>query len=319
MKNSEVIQTGVYKYQEILIVDDFPSNIQILAQAFQDDYDIKIATNGTKALEIISISKPDLILLDVVMPEMDGYDVCRYLKNNDHTKDIPIIFITAQKGIEYEAWGLELGAVDYIYKPFHLPLVRARVRNHLQLKRKSDLLENLALLDALTEIPNRRRFDECLLREWHNCMRNVAPFSMLMMDIDKFKSYNDNYGHGNGDQCLRQVAQCLQSCIKRTSDTITRYGGEEFAAILPETHIEGALLLGERCRAQVEEISIPHKYSEINQCVTISVGCATFVPRADSKPDMLVKSADQMLYLAKAEGRNRVKGIDLKHNIATES
>lgn len=295
------------KKSTILIVDDQPANIRILAEALQENYEIKIATSGSKALELAQLAeKPDLILLDIVMPNMDGYEVCHRLKENDATKNIPLIFVSARNEMADEELGLNLGAVDYISKPYKLPIVCARVRNQLNLKHKSDLLESLALLDGLTGIPNRRRFDESFDAEWRRAVRSCRPLSVVMMDIDFFKQYNDNYGHGAGDACLIQVASCLLSCVKRPGDLVARYGGEEFVALLPLTDSEGTLIIAERFINAVTALSLPHHHSAVAGHVTISVGCATMVPAHDLSLDALLQAADEALYRAKNEGRNRI-------------
>ncbi len=290
----------------ILIVDDTPTNIQVLAEALRADYRVKVASSGKVAFEVIAKGKPDLILLDVMMPGMDGYEVCRRLKEDPATKSIPVIFVTAKSDVVDEEQGLRLGAVDYIAKPFHLPIVAARVRNHIDLKLKTDLLESRALLDGLTNIPNRRRFDEALEVEWRRAQRAGAAIALVMLDIDHFKAYNDHLGHGAGDACLRQVATALVNVVERPADLVARYGGEEFVALLPETEADGALQIAERFRHDVEALRLPHGHSPVADVVTISVGVASIVPGADVTPVVLLEQADQKLYRAKAAGRNKV-------------
>ncbi len=298
--------------QKILITDDIPANITVLGEVLREEYEIIIATNGEKALEIAaSEDSPDLILLDIMMPGMDGYEVCRRLKEDEKTIGIPVIFITAKNEIDDETRGLDLGAVDYITKPFQIPIVKARVRTHLELKRKNDILENIAALDGLTGIPNRRQFDETVQREWLRCLRQGVPLSLIMMDIDFFKKYNDAYGHTAGDECLRRVALALKSSVRRAADLMARYGGEEFAAILPDTHSEGAAFVAERIRSSVESEGIPHEYSEVADHVTLSVGAATKIPQMDSTASEIIEAADKMLYEAKDGGRNSVRSTDL--------
>lgn len=298
--------------QKILITDDIPANITVLGEVLREEYEIIIATNGEKALEIAaSEDSPDLILLDIMMPGMDGYEVCRRLKEDEKTIGIPVIFITAKNEIDDETRGLDLGAVDYITKPFQIPIVKARVRTHLELKRKNDILENIAALDGLTGIPNRRQFDETVQREWLRCLRQGVPLSLIMMDIDFFKKYNDAYGHTAGDECLRRVALALKSSVRRAADLMARYGGEEFAAILPDTHSEGAAFVAERIRSSVESEGIPHEYSEVADHVTLSVGAATKIPQMDSTASEIIEAADRMLYEAKDGGRNSVRSTDL--------
>ena len=292
----------------ILIVDDVPANIQVLAEALRGEYRVKVATNGATALAIAnaSESRPDLILLDVMMPEMDGYEVCHKLKSTPSTQNIPVIFVTAKGDVIDEERGLQAGAVDYIIKPFHLAIVKARVSNHISLKIKTDMLETLALIDGLTGVPNRRRLDEALNNEWKRGMREQQSLAIIMSDIDFFKAYNDHYGHGAGDQCLKAVAKALFNTLNRPSDMMARYGGEEFIAVHPHTDLQGAMQMAERWRQSIEELQIPHECSAVAHHVTISLGCAAMIPSNNLTPQMLLKQADQMLYRAKKSGRNRV-------------
>ncbi len=292
--------------QRILIVDDTRENIQILAEALGVGYKISVATNGEDALRIAgSEQAPDLILLDIMMPGMDGYEVCKRLKNEERTEKIPVIFITAKIRVEDETLGLEMGAVDYIAKPFSLPIVKARVKAHLELKRNRDLLENIVHLDGLTGIRNRRFFDDALANEWRRGGRRGSPLSLIMIDIDHFKKFNDTYGHIIGDDCLRQVADTLSDTVRRPADFVARYGGEEFSAVLPDTDADAARLIAELMRKRVESLEISHSGSSA-EVVTVSLGVATVVPRRSSDPEMLVQSADKMLYEAKEGGRNQV-------------
>lgn len=298
--------------QTILIVDDEPINIKVLANLLQDDYRLLIAKGGAQALEMAgSEDPPDLILLDIMMPDMDGYEVCRRLKEHPFVKEIPIIFATVKDGVEDEEKGLELGAVDYITKPYCLPIVIARVRTHIRLKRKTDLLEKLVSLDGLTEIPNRRAFDETFDKEWGRAAREGKPLSCVMIDVDHFKAYNDRFGHGVGDECLKSVAGALVETLTRPGDFLARYGGEEFVAILSDTDAAGAAEVGENLRAAVEKRAIPHTDSSTTDRVTVSVGVATAVHKIRQDNNRLKQAADEMLYAAKAAGRNTVRSTDL--------
>ncbi len=303
---------GIQEKPVVLIVDDQPSNIHALANLLKQDYQIQVANNGAKALEIArGENPPDLILLDIMMPEMDGYEVCRHLKDHDHTKDIPVIFVSALDGAGDEEKGFDLGAADYISRPFQPAIVRARVRNQVNLKLKTDMLEKLAMQDGLTDIPNRRFFQERFSSELGRAQRSGHPLSILMMDIDNFKSYNDNYGHGAGDDCLRRVAKTLQHNLERPMDLVARYGGEEFVALLPDTDAQGALHVGEKLRAAVEAVGLAHEHSDISRVVTLSIGVATSSP-AQSPTDTqdLQQAADHALYLAKELGRNQVQASE---------
>ncbi len=296
----------------ILIVDDIPTNIKVLGETLKANYQIRLATNGRKALEIAtSDNPPDLILLDIMMPEMNGFEVCKQLKESKKTRNIPVIFITAMDDERDETKGLELGAVDYITKPFSLPIVKARVKTHLELKRHRDILENLSTIDALTEISNRRRFDEYYNAEWKRSTREATQLSMIIIDIDFFKLYNDNYGHSAGDDCLKQVAKCLYDLVNRPADLLARYGGEEFVCILPKTDMTGTMQIAEMMRTKIEDLNLLHEHSIISDHITISLGTATVLPSDRIEADILVKGADKCLYQAKEGGRNQVKGIDL--------
>ena len=292
----------------ILVVDDAPVNVKILTAALRQDYLVKVAVNGSDALASAkSEPHPDLILLDVMMPEMDGYEVLRLLKENPATSRIPVIFVTAKASAIDEEAGLNLGAVDYITKPISIPITRARVRNHVALKLQADLLEELSLIDPLTQIPNRRRMDENLESEWKKALRCGKPLSILMIDIDHFKGYNDHYGHGAGDECLCRVAEVLSDGVSRSGDMVARYGGEEFAVILPETDLQSALLIAERLRQLVLGLNLPHAASRLGTRVTVSIGCATMDNATDiTRTAGLLQKADSMLYQAKNLGRNRV-------------
>jgi len=294
----------------ILIVDDTPTNIQVLAENLRADYRLKVATSGQAALDIVRSAKPDLILLDVMMAGMDGYEVCRRLKANPDTQGIPVIFVTARNDAQDEEQGLKLGAMDYIAKPFHPAIVKARVQNHINLKMKTDLLEALALIDGLTGIANRRRLDETLDVEWKRALRHGTQLAVVMADVDHFKAYNDHYGHGSGDECLKAVARALWSVLTRPTDMIARYGGEEFVAVMPDTDAAGAQLLAQRWCDQIAALALPHAYSSVAAHVTVSVGYASLTPTAEQSPWSLLGSADKMLYRAKEQGRNQVCGAE---------
>lgn len=295
--------------ETVLIVDDERINLNVLLELLAPLYETMVAKSGEVALQLLDGDRlPDIVLLDVVMPGMDGYEVCRRIKENPRTTDIPVIFITSLDGNLDEQHGLELGAADYIVKPFSPPLVRLRVRNHLKMKRQSDMLRDLATVDGLTSIPNRRCFNQALEIEWAHSMRHRTPLSLILMDIDFFKSYNDNYGHLAGDECLIRVAQALPGVIGRASDLVARYGGEEFVCLLPNVDHAGALRLAENFRQAVESAGIRHEHSRAAPVVTLSLGVATMVAREDCTAEDIIKAADVNLYQAKEQGRNRAVG-----------
>jgi diguanylate cyclase (GGDEF)-like protein len=296
---------------KLLIVDDQTINIQVLSQAFSAEFQIFMATSGAKALAICTAQAPDLVLLDVMMPEMDGYEVCTRLKANPLTADIPVIFVTAHTDDASEEHGLEVGAVDFISKPFNIKIVRARVKAHIALKRQSDVLRNFAFIDGLTGVRNRRYFDEHLAIEVARAQRSKMPISLIMIDVDFFKRFNDCYGHQAGDDCLRRLASLFQSCFKRPADFVARYGGEEFVCLLPDTPFEGAFRLAGSIREAAQECQIPHSESSVSPWVTLSLGVATVISDRPATGGELLKLADGNLYQAKNQGRNQVIGSEV--------
>jgi diguanylate cyclase (GGDEF)-like protein len=289
--------------QRLLIVDDQPANVRVMAEALRDQYELYFATSGAKALEIAAASGIELVLLDVVMPDLDGFEVCRRLKSDERTNKIPVIFVTAREEISDEARGFDVGGVDYITKPVQPLIVRARVRTHLELKHARDLLESLASLDGLTGIANRRRFDDCLQREWQRCARNHSPLSIALADVDYFKKYNDQYGHARGDDCLRTVARALAGIARRPADLAARYGGEEFGLIFPDTDSASMQLLIRAALSAVRQTGI-----------TVSIGAVTIIPSSDTNPSSALQAADELLYAAKEEGRDRARHLDAATN-----
>ncbi|MBF0101523.1 MAG: diguanylate cyclase [Desulfobacterales bacterium] len=293
--------------QKILIVDDMPLNIQVLNQVLEHDYQTFFATSGKDALDLALTVLPDLMLLDIKMPDMDGYELCRQIKNAPVLKHIPVIFITSLNQEEDETIGLELGAVDYISKPFSSAIVKLRVRNHLELKRQRDILSKLSSLDGLTGIANRRIFDEYYQWEWKRCTRTQTFLSLILLDIDYFKAFNDHYGHLHGDNCLKKVAQTLANAVKRSNDLVARYGGEEFVCLLPETNFEGLVSVAEHMRKRIESLQIPHANSCTAPYVTISIGGGTIKHFSENTPESFLGFVDRLLYQVKNQGRNNIK------------
>lgn len=298
---------------EILIVDDDRGNIKFLGTELKEHYRVRFATNGEKALEIAnSDPSPDLILLDVVMPAMDGYAVCKKLKENEKTKNIPVIFITGKDEIEDETKGFELGAVDYIIKPLRLSIVKARINIHLNLKLKSDHLEKQAFLDDLTKIAGRRKFDDFYQQEWNRALRSQTVISVIMIGVDFFKSYNDNYGQSAGDECLARVAHSLVDALTRNTDLVARYGEDKFIAVLPETDIELAEEIAEKMRLNIDNLDIFDSSSQVSQKITISVGAVATVPSRSAIASELIDAAVETFDKAQYLGRNRVECTVLK-------
>lgn len=289
----------------ILIVDDQPVNILVANQTLQESYDTFAATSGAQALAFCDVKVPDLILLDVIMPEMDGLEVCRRLRANPVTEPIPIIFITADSTPEQENACWEAGGSDFICKPYNPVTLLRRIQSQLTLKLQTDHLLKLVRTDGLTGICNRRHLDECLEREWQRAKRAQYPLGALMIDVDFFKSFNDFYGHQAGDECLKKVALAIASCCNRPSDIAARFGGEEFFCLLPETSVEGVVLVAQTIKEKVESLQIPHAKSDVSQFVTVSIGAAAVVPSALNSSEM-IEIADGLLYVAKSKGRNQV-------------
>ncbi|MES2321955.1 MAG: diguanylate cyclase [Pseudomonadota bacterium] len=301
---------NVAELQKVLIADDDAINRQVLAELLKPEYTVLLAKNGEQALDLATRHVPDLILLDVVMPDMDGYEVLRRLRAQAHTEDTAVIFISGLDRPEDEAVGLNLGASDYIAKPFNRTVVMARVALHLQVVRQRRMLERLANIDGLTELANRRRFDEVYAAEWKRAQTSDQPLSLALLDIDFFKQYNDQYGHPAGDRVLRSVARTASTWMRRPIDLAARYGGEELALLMPDTYAAQAqhLVCGV-CRA-IEQMGVAHVASKVATVVTASAGGATMLARdAESAADLL-EAVDSQLYRAKHAGRNRVEWRD---------
>lgn len=267
-----------------------------------------MATSGAMALAICEKNAIDLVLLDIMMPEMDGYEVCTRLKAIPVTADIPVIFVTAHGDEVSEERGLDVGAVDFISKPINVKIVRARVRAHIALKRQSDQLRNFAFVDGLTGVRNRRYFDEHLEIEVARAQRSKLPLSLILIDVDFFKRFNDCYGHQAGDDCLRRLGSLFQTSIKRPADFVARYGGEEFVCLLPETPFPNALALAESIREAALALQIPHKDSTVSEWITLSFGMGTMSADGTLTGSQLLQLADRNLYQAKSLGRNQVVG-----------
>jgi diguanylate cyclase (GGDEF)-like protein len=301
----------------LLVVDDQPLNIRMLHQILQADYEVFVATSGQAALAFCEAQLPDLILLDVVMPELDGYEVCRRLKLDPRTREIPVVFVTSQSDSTEEEDGLAAGAVDFIAKSASANVIRARINTLITLKRQADLLRSLAQLDGLTALANRRHFDATLDAEWRRGVRSGSPLALILIDIDYFKNFNDFYGHPAGDACLQQVAKCLRAGFTRPADLVARYGGEEFVCVLPETPLAGADAKAQALEGAIRALGIAHEKSAVpGGIVTISLGVAVAVPTMRGNHADLILGADRSLYLAKNAGRAQVKTLQLSCDAA---
>lgn len=285
----------------VLVVDDAPANIQVLASCLKDDYQVKVATNGARCLELAGISpEPDLILLDILMPDLDGYEVCQQLKQNESTRHIPVIFVTAKDNDDEEEKGFSLGAVDYITKPIRPAVVVARVKTHVMLKRQHDLLARMAMRDQLTGLYNRHYLLDAAHRKVARAMRHQYSICLLMIDVDHFKKINDTHGHVVGDEVLKGIATLMDAC-SRQEDIIARFGGEEFVVLLGHCEIADALEKSQQLLGSIEQL----KPGGIE--VTVSIGVAELSSSGETFGDLLGR-ADIALYKAKGNGRNRVEG-----------
>lgn len=291
--------------QKVLVVDDVPDNVAVICNVLRGMCDLVVAHNGEDALTQARQHQPDLILLDIRMPEMDGFEVCRRLKADMETTQIPVIFLTALTEPHCEELGLNLGAVDFVTKPFRAPVLQARVRNHLEIARQRQMLQLLSHSDALTGVANRRFFGAQLSREFLRLQRLGQPLSLVMIDVDHFKEYNDHYGHLVGDECLSQLSQAILGVLHRPGDMLARYGGEEFICMLPHTDLEGAVQVAHGIAEAIKALDLCHAASPLGSALTVSMGISCMVPAATNTAQQLLGQADRRLYLAKNAGRNR--------------
>lgn len=318
--------------QRILIVDDVPANIKILRELLVGNYELFVATNGRMAVEVAEAKLPDLILMDVMMPEVDGVTACGILRGRPATAEIPVIFLTAKSDVDDMVRGFDAGGVDYVTKPFNPSELNARVRTHLELKRAReqlqrygrqleeanrqlesrndqlneaiDQLHTAAMTDSLTGLRNRRHMTMKIQQELVRFSRSHRVFSLVLADVDHFKQVNDRYGHACGDEVLRNVAEVLRQGL-RAQDDVARWGGEEFLLLLPETDVDGALLVAEKLRAQVEQSMVRCETQDIK--VTLTFGVTPYDGIANM--DGAIREADNALYRGKKRGRNCVVAL----------
>ncbi|MCI8513648.1 MAG: diguanylate cyclase [Lachnospiraceae bacterium] len=291
--------------EKILIVDDSILQAALLKSILDDEYDITIAQTAKEGLRLAGTENYSLILLDVVMPDMDGFTLLKKLQEEIITQGVPVILITSLSDVQNEERGLILGAVDYIAKPFHPPIVKARVNTHIKLYNYRKQVEHQSKTDQLTGIANRRQHDTYSALKWNEAVRLGLPFSVCMFDIDRFKAYNDKFGHPAGDKVIAKVAKTASLYLRRSTDFIARYGGEEFAAFMLGDGWDKAFENLKKIRREVENLHIPHDPS-ISEWVTVSIGGVTVVPKVENSYTAYLKIADSMLYEAKEGGRNQV-------------
>jgi diguanylate cyclase (GGDEF)-like protein len=322
---------------KVLLVDDSKPTLQALQFILENKgyEDIACAYSGAEAFDLLDRSVPadgstpaDVIVLDVDLPGMDGIEVCRRLKAEKRFQDIPVLIVTGNKELQTLESAFAAGACDFLGKPIEPLELLARMRSALNLKKELDSckhrekelvevtgrlqqlneeLHRLAILDELTGVANRRFFNMVFAQEWGRAAREVIPLSLIFIDIDFFKNYNDTYGHPQGDECLKRVAGALSGSVKRSTDQVARYGGEEFAVIVPHTALRGARTMAEGLRNKVEALGLEHAGSKIHDRVTISAGVACVTPERGLSPESLVVAADRAVYEAKRAGRNRVE------------
>ena len=294
----------VYK---ILIIEDGEIGQKMLVDALQDTYKVNAVSTGKEALQIVKRFRPHLILLDIILPDTNGFYILRKLKENKFTQNIPIIVITGLDNDVAEEKALRLGAVDYVRKPFNKVLVNARVKIHIKIVEQMLTIEKLSFYDALTDLANRRKFDYHMEYEWQRALRKKTTIGLLLLDLDNFKNYNDTYGHKQGDTMLKAVAGVLKKTLNRSTDLPCRWGGEEFAVLIPETSREEVLLIAEKIRSGIEALEVPRSNSDEITRITSSVSAICAIPNQCEQMGSFFENADRLLYQAKREGKNRVK------------
>ena len=299
--------------QWILVLDNDVPSLQMIIQQMQDCQVEVVKDFNALLAQVQKQGMPDLAIINMSfiknLEDKDS-DWWRNKTGSDLETVAPLIFVSDVKTIDAEVTAFEAGAAEFMAKPFHPKVLKARLDMHLQARRSQQQLSNIARVDALTSICNRREFDMRLLTEWQRSARAGLQLALLMIDIDKFKEYNDNYGHLRGDDCLTRVAQTLSSCMQRSSDTLARYGGEEFVALLPESDLEGAMDVAQQCLSAIRDAAIPHASSPVKPYLTISIGVAAIKPEHGTTMTLLVEKADIALYEAKKNGRDRICKFD---------
>ncbi|MEH2042294.1 PleD family two-component system response regulator [Nostoc sp.] len=313
-KKTEIIKPVIQANEILILIIDYEAFNRKRLRFFleQKGYQIVEAKSGAEALSIFEKQRPDIVILDMIMPDMDGFECCLQLQSLDSGKCTPILMLAEIEDEQSVDRAFEMGVIDYLTKPIHLPILRQRIKRIIeQYKLQEKLIANnlelqrLVAIDELTQVANRRRFEEYLAQEWQRMAREQQPFSLIIWDVDFFKYYNDTYGHLSGDRCLKKIAKTIKNSLKRSTDLVARYGGEEFAAILPNTDVEGATLVAQTICSAVQTLAIPHRNSLVSNHVTLSAGLATAIPIPGSDFEQIILAADRSLYQAKAAGRNR--------------
>ncbi len=303
----------------ILVADNTPKILSILANTLtKAGYQLKVAIDSKSVIKQSLESFPDLLLLDVHMPQTDGFEVCAQLKNNPHTRDIPIILMMTSRDPANIVKGFRLGAADYITKPLQTEEVLARVNLHMELQAlkqtlseqsaeleaTNQTLKEVATLDGITKIANRHSFDDSLSHEWKRLAREHKPLSLILCDVDCFKQYNDRYGPLEGNACLKKVAQAVKRSVRRPADLVARYGGDKLAVLLPDTDTWGAVQVAKNIQSKIRSLQINHETSEVSDQITLSLGIASIAPAHGVIPKLLIARTDEALYQAKRKERN---------------
>lgn len=309
--NHKVQASSNKKPAKVLVVDSDPVALHFMKAALGRDYDVRCTDSFDKAYRICdSAQAPHLVLCENQLKNGSGIEFIKLLQAQENTAHIPIMFVSDSADIETKVAAFENGAVDVVTKPFLILEFKARVAMQLKIKEQAKAIESLAYLDELTDVANRRRYNETMKREWARCIRYQQPFSLLIMDIDNFKAYNDHYGHHEGDQCLVKIAQSLRNVPNRPCDLFARYGGEEFVLVLPDCDEAGASIKAKQVQDSLSELAIPHNASQADagnaKIVTMSIGQATVRPTFNEDALGIFQAADLATYEAKSSGRNRI-------------
>ncbi|MDG4717872.1 MULTISPECIES: GGDEF domain-containing protein [Thalassospira] len=296
--------SGSNQQNKVLVADDDPMMGEFLGAILEQIADVTVVSSGEAALKALETDAYDVVLLDVEMPGMGGLEACKAIKSSPDTSHISVIIVTARIGDKMEVDALDLGATDFIVKPFVAKIVLARVRNHLIMQAQARQLRLLSMSDGLTGIANRRCFDQTLENECSRAARTNTPLSLLLIDVDRFKQYNDHYGHSQGDECLKKIAKALTLSARRAGDLVARVGGEEFAFIFPNTDKDSLIAIAQSVSMHVSELALSH-IDGIDGKVTISIGGTTL--DGTNQPisgSAIYMKADELLYKAKEAGRN---------------
>lgn len=307
------LKLKLYPSLVLVIEDDMGLQMQLQQCLEQEGHRVVTASNGEEGLNTYQDHQPDLVLLDTMMMPMDGFECCARLREQSEAEYRPILMMTEPEEQESVERAFQVGAADYLAKPIHWAVLKQRVKRLIyQARLQKNLevahqrLEELTLVDGLTQVSNRRHFEQSLEKEWKRGTREKYPISLIMCDIDDFKSYNDTYGHLSGDICLQQITQTIKKQAQRPSDLVARYGGEEFAILLGNTDVAGAQFIAQKIQTAIAALKIPHQTSSVSPWVTVSLGLASLVPEANTPAAILVEQADMALYLAKEQGRDRI-------------